>query len=284
MTAALIAVNLLVFFAWQPSAFWLPSAAASAAPEFLYHYAAVACEIVSRRPLTIAEIAGQLCLGTQLPAAAVEVFPDKQPLTSVVVSMFLHGGLLHVGGNMLYLWIFGDNIESRLGSGRYLAFYILGGIAAGLSHVGAVYALGGDPRVPCLGASGAISAVLAAYMLLFPDNRVRVLLFRVITEVPAIVAVGMWFLMQVLSAVFDSGGGGGVAGGAGGCGTAMRGIIGGGAAGGAIGGVTYVGRCTTGATGAIGGGAGGAGGMASARRIAASRPGLDSPRGCGGVA
>lgn len=137
--------------------------------------------------------------------------PTPVVYLTMLTSMFMHGSIMHLFGNMLFLWIFGDNIESRLGSGRYLAFYILGGIAAGLSHVGAVYALAGDPRVPCLGASGAISAVLAAYMLLFPDNRVRVLLFRIITEVPAIVAVGMWFLMQVLSAAFDSAGGGGVA-------------------------------------------------------------------------
>ena len=112
---------------------------------------------------------------------------------------------------MLFLWIFGDNLESRMGSLRYLAFYMLGGLAATMAHVGTVYFLGGDPQIPCLGASGAISAVMAGYVLLFPDNRVQVLIFRVITEVPAIVAVGMWFLMQILSASLASEGAGGVA-------------------------------------------------------------------------
>jgi len=112
---------------------------------------------------------------------------------------------------MLFLWIFGDNIESRFGSARYLGFYLLGGLAAGGAHVAAVYAFRGDPRVPCLGASGAISAVMGAYMLLFPANRVKVLIFRFITEVPAIVAVGLWFVMQVVSASYDSDGSGGVA-------------------------------------------------------------------------
>jgi len=126
-------------------------------------------------------------------------------------SMFMHGSIMHLLGNMLFLWIFGDNIESRFGSARYLGFYLLGGLAAGGAHVAAVYAFRGDPRVPCLGASGAISAVMGAYMLLFPANRVKVLIFRFITEVPAIVAVGLWFVMQVVSASYDSDGSGGVA-------------------------------------------------------------------------
>lgn len=132
------------------------------------------------------------------------------PLT-LLTSMFMHGSVLHLVGNMLFLWIFGDNLESRLGSARYLAFYLSGGLGASLAHVGAVYAFHGDPLVPCLGASGAISAVLAAYLLLFPANRVRVLVFRFITEVPAIVAVGMWFLLQLGSALLDSDGADGVA-------------------------------------------------------------------------
>jgi membrane associated rhomboid family serine protease len=130
---------------------------------------------------------------------------------TLLTSMFMHGSIMHLGGNMLFLWIFGDNLESRMGSLRYLAFYMLGGLAATMAHVGTVYFLGGDPQIPCLGASGAISAVMAGYVLLFPDNRVQVLIFRVITEVPAIVAVGMWFLMQILSASLASEGAGGVA-------------------------------------------------------------------------
>lgn len=137
--------------------------------------------------------------------------PTPMVYLTLLTSMFMHGSIMHLGGNMLFLWIFGDNLESRMGSLRYLAFYLLGGLAATLAHVGTVYVSGSDPRTPCLGASGAISAVMAAYVLLFPDNRVRVLIFRVITDVPALVAVGMWFLMQILSAALDVGGVGGVA-------------------------------------------------------------------------
>jgi membrane associated rhomboid family serine protease len=126
----------------------------------------------------------------------------------------MHGGFAHIAGNMLYLFIFGDNIENAMGHGRYLAFYLLTGLLASLSHVGATVALGNDMLVPSLGASGAISGVLGGYLLLFPTRRVRVLMFRYIQEVPAIVAIGLWFVFQLVSGLGmlgSSGGGGGVA-------------------------------------------------------------------------
>ena len=114
---------------------------------------------------------------------------------------------------MLYLFIFGDNIENVLGHGRYLAFYLVAGVLASLAHVFTTAAIGGDLAIPSLGASGAISGVMGGYLLLFPARRVRVLLFRMVTEVPAIAAIGMWFLFQVISGLGMLGGdsGGGVA-------------------------------------------------------------------------
>jgi membrane associated rhomboid family serine protease len=111
----------------------------------------------------------------------------------------MHGGLLHLLGNMLYLWIFGDNVEARMGHGRYLTFYLAGGLIASLCHVFATATLGGNPMIPSLGASGAISAVLAGYLVLFPRKQVRVILFRFLTSVPSIVAIGLWFLFQLVS-------------------------------------------------------------------------------------
>jgi len=133
------------------------------------------------------------------------------------MSMFMHGGIAHIGGNMLFLWIFGDNIEDRLGHIRYLIFYLLCGVLASLAHVFATALLATDQSsllVPSLGASGAISGVLGGYILLYPTRRVTVLLFRFLTDVPAYVAIGIWFGFQLISGLGMLGGGaqqGGVA-------------------------------------------------------------------------
>lgn len=114
---------------------------------------------------------------------------------TVISAMFMHGGLAHIGGNMLYLWIFGDNVEHRFGSVMFLIFYLLSGLAATVAQV----MLGPDSVIPNLGASGAISGVMGAYLVLFPKNRVNaVFLFRMIS-VPAIVVLGMWIAMQLFS-------------------------------------------------------------------------------------
>jgi len=197
VTVVLVALNLLVFFAWQPSAFWSPVGEASAAPEFLYHYAAVACEIISRRPLTAAEITGGLCLGTPVPLGAAEVFPDKQPLTSVVVSMFLHGGIAHILGNMWFLWLFGNNVEEAFGHVRYLGMYLVGGVIATLAFVAAQP----GSTVPVVGASGAIAAVLGAYFVLYPGKLVLAVAFVSVIPVPAVIFLGLWFVGQFLIAV-----------------------------------------------------------------------------------
>ena len=132
--------------------------------------------------------------------------------------MFMHGGIAHIFGNMLFLWIFGDNIEDRLGHVRYIIFYLLCGVLASLAHVFSTVAFAGGNEasllIPSLGASGAISAVLGGYILMFPTRRVHVIISWFVTEVPAFVAIGMWFAFQLISGLGMLGGGskaGGVA-------------------------------------------------------------------------
>ncbi|MGB3176798.1 MAG: rhomboid family intramembrane serine protease [Albidovulum sp.] len=132
-------------------------------------------------------------------------------LHGVVTSMFLHAGFMHLAGNMLFLWIFGDNLEDQLGHLGFLIFYLVAGIAAGLSHIIA------DPNsvIPTVGASGAIGGVMGAYLLLFPKAKVDILLifiifFRVFT-IPAFVMLGLWFAMQIFSGLSTPTEGGGVA-------------------------------------------------------------------------
>ena len=122
-------------------------------------------------------------------------------------SMFMHGDIMHIFGNMLFLWIFGDNIENLIGHVRYAIFYIVCGIAAALAQV----ILGPDSIIPMLGASGAISGVLGAYMLLFPTRKVRALIFRIVTTVPAYVALGLWIGYQIVVGYLTPSDTGGVA-------------------------------------------------------------------------
>jgi membrane associated rhomboid family serine protease len=129
------------------------------------------------------------------------LIPAAFSWVAVFTSMFLHGGLLHFGGNMLYLWIFGDNVEDRMGHGRFLVFYLLCGVAAALAQTIAVP----DSVVPMVGASGAIAGVMGAYFVLYPRSRivtlVPIFLFIQIIEVPAIFFLGFWFLLQLVSGV-----------------------------------------------------------------------------------
>ena len=116
---------------------------------------------------------------------------------TVFTSMFMHGGWLHLGGNMLYLWIFGDNVEDRFGHVKFLLFYLLCGIAATFAQV----AFSAGSTVPNLGASGAIAGVLAAYIILFPRGQVKVLMGRGVVPMPALVVIGLWIVLQFVSGV-----------------------------------------------------------------------------------
>jgi membrane associated rhomboid family serine protease len=157
-----------------------------------------------------------------LPADARTVFlqvygvvPADFHATTLITSMFLHGGWMHVLGNMWYLWIFGDNVEDRLGHGRFIVFYLLCGVIAALGQI----AIDPASTLPTIGASGAIAGVMGAYFVIYPRSRVLTLIpliiFWEIIELPAIVLLGFWFVMQLFSAgtiaITASTGGGGVA-------------------------------------------------------------------------
>ena len=205
----LIAANVLVFFLFQ--------GLGSEDNRFTYAWATVPQEIVTGRDLVTPDRVVRVEPTNQrLRIPGLQPTPGSVYLT-LLVSMFMHGGLAHLFGNMLFLWIFGDNLEDRLGHAKYLAFYLVCGVLASLAHVFSTAALsGGGPGmlVPSLGASGAISGVLGGYVVLFPRNRVHVILFRILTTVPAWVALGLWFLFQFVSGLGMLGGGaqeGGVA-------------------------------------------------------------------------
>lgn len=143
----------------------------------------------------------ELSLGRTVDAFTLYwgLVPAAFSWVTVFTSMFLHGGILHVAGNMLYLWIFGDNVEDRMGHGRFLVFYLLCGIAAALAQTIAAP----DSVLPMVGASGAIAGVMGAYFVLYPKSRIVTLIplffFFQVIEVPAILFLGIWFLMQFIN-------------------------------------------------------------------------------------
>jgi membrane associated rhomboid family serine protease len=187
----LVALNVAVFVFFQ---------GLGSNERFTYAFATVPAEIVSghdvARPVTIKDpVSGDV-------AGTFELEPTPIPVyLTLLTSMFMHGGIAHIFGNMLYLWIFGDNLENVMGHLRYLVFYLVCGILAGLSHVFSTVMFGGNPYLPSLGASGAISGVLAGYIVLFPSRRVRVIVFRTVQEVTAIWAIGIWFAFQLISGI-----------------------------------------------------------------------------------
>jgi len=127
------------------------------------------------------------------------------PALTIFSSMFLHGGLLHIGGNMLYLWIFGNNIEDMLGHFRFFMFYLISGIVAAYSHA----IMASSSAVPMIGASGAVAGVLGAYLLLFPRARVHTLIFLgffvKVVKIPALIVIGFWAIIQVVNGLLTQG-------------------------------------------------------------------------------
>jgi membrane associated rhomboid family serine protease len=201
VTYALMAANILV---------WILLQGMSGESAFTYAYSTVPAEILTGRDIiTEAVIETNQYTGQQFLIPALE--PTNIPVYfTLVTSMFMHGSWMHLGGNMLYLFIFGDNLEHRLGWKRYLIFYLLTGVIASLSHVLSTYFLQQSTITPSLGASGAISGVLGGYMLLFPKLKVKAIFLYQIVVIPAALALGVWILFQIVSGMF-SGGGGGVA-------------------------------------------------------------------------
>lgn len=191
VTIGLIIVNVLVFL-WQ-----------TITPEqVVYQFTMIPSEITAGLPGLIPVQNGAITIPTALHPAWLTIF----------TSMFMHGGLAHIGGNMLYLWIFGDNIEGDLGHVRYLIFYLVVGAAAAAAHIL------GEPgsRIPTLGASGAIAGVMGGYILLHPRAEVHSLVplgfFITMVRVPAFIVLGLWFVYQVLLNSLGGGqSGGGVA-------------------------------------------------------------------------
>jgi membrane associated rhomboid family serine protease len=166
---------------------------------FTYAFSTVPQEILTGRDaVTEGRLLQDPLSGMTFRVPGLQPTPFSVYLT-LLTSMFMHGGVTHLAGNMLYLWIFGDNLEHAMGRVKYLAFYLICGVLASLAHVFATAATGGNPLVPSLGASGAISGVLGGYLLLFPQRRVRVIMLRMLTEVPAVVAIGFWFLFQLIN-------------------------------------------------------------------------------------
>ncbi len=203
---AFIAANIFVFVALQE--------AGSDTNKFTYTWATVPEEIITGKDVDQThqqpEIRRHPITGEAYAVPPLQPTPFSVYLT-LLVSMFMHGSWGHLAGNMLFLWIFGDNVEDYLGHIRYIVYYAVCGVVASLAHVGTAYMLKNDLDVPCLGASGAISGVLGGYLLLFPRKRVTVILFRFLTEVPAFVAIGIWFVFQLINGLGmlgDSSGGG----------------------------------------------------------------------------
>ncbi len=172
ITYLLIALNIIVFI--------YQTLLGSYNEQFIYQFAMIPNDVITTR--------------------------STSSIFDIFTSMFMHAGLAHIGGNMLYLWIFGDNVEDRMGKGRFIFFYIIGGAIASLAHI----LTNPNSQIPTVGASGAIAAVLGAYLVLFPRQRVLTLIplgfFVRLTMVPASIVLGVWFALQFFQGVLTLGG------------------------------------------------------------------------------
>jgi membrane associated rhomboid family serine protease len=217
LTLAIIAANVVIFLFWEPT-----FAGRSRQQEFFFCNAQIAYEVSEQTTLARGgaearrAIEESFGVGESEAAGLQSVLgqrcPDKSWLASIFVSMFLHGGWFHLVGNMLFLWVFGNNVEDRLGRIGFLVFYVMGGLAA----TGLQLAFDPNSAVPNVGASGAIAAILASYLVLFPRARIHTLViffFITFLELPASFVLVAWFVLQLFSGVGEMGGqvGGGVA-------------------------------------------------------------------------
>ena len=193
---AIIAVNVIVFVLFQGF---------GANDAFTYAFAAVPKEIWTGLDLQglvpVTDLAGHIIGRIPLQPTPIPVYG------TILTAMFMHAGFSHIAGNMLYLWIFGDNLEDRLGHFRYLVFYLLCGVIAALAQIFFDH----NSVIPILGASGAISGVLGGYLLLFPRRNVHAIIFYSIVQVPAFVALGLWIVYQAIQGYMTPTGTGGVA-------------------------------------------------------------------------
>jgi membrane associated rhomboid family serine protease len=226
VTVVIIALNLLVYVGVEHGGLRAPSndkavVEYSFIPYELSHTGKLCgLRAESTEGITVRSDSAPLCEGTTVHTSGgdttIRRVTDSRDQPSVfltiLTAMFMHGGLLHIAGNMLFLWIFGNNVEDSMGRVKFVIFYLLGGLAATLAQ----FAIGPNAAVPNLGASGAIAAVLGGYALLYPRARVVTLIFIVffitLVELPALLVLGAWFVLQLLDASSQSpGAGGGVA-------------------------------------------------------------------------
>ena len=206
VTLLLLLLNVGVYFLIQPAAGEVEQVEVDGRRgevdgqlAFNLEQAAIPCEVVERRPLDVEEVEATFGAGDTTACGVGDedtpVFPTKNVLLAVLTSMFLHGGLLHLGGNMLFLWIFGNNIEDRLGHVRYLVFYLAAGVAATVAHI----AVQPTSTVPVVGASGAIAGIMGAYLVWFPKARITTLFiffFILFRQVQARWVLAIWFISQ----------------------------------------------------------------------------------------
>ena len=195
VTIGLLLANVFVFVVLQQM---------GANDDVTLAYCQVPAEIISGHDVvtepSVREISVQ---GQRMEVPVPGLRPTPIPVwLTLLTGIFMHGSIMHLAGNMWFLWIFGDNVEDDMGPLKYLLFYLATGILASLAFV-AFNSTGEAALTPCLGASGAISGVLGAYLVLHPNRRVSVILLRMMVDVPGYVAVGIWFLFQVVSGMFD---------------------------------------------------------------------------------
>ncbi len=205
VTFILIVTCIVVFFYGQPSAtrsLDMPTEQETIEDiEFTFERAAIPCELTQGRPLTATEIGATVVDGDSEACqdrgeGGIVPFPDKNVWAAVVVSMFLHGGWVHLIGNMLFLWIFGNNVEDQMGRLSYALFYVIAGVVATAAHVMVQV----DSTVPLIGASGAVAGVMGAYLVWYPWAKVRTIVWLVWIPVwpriPAVVLLVFWFISQ----------------------------------------------------------------------------------------
>lgn len=204
LTMVLIGINLAVFLLVQPSSFQAPiradqdgritagdAAEVARAEEFTLRWSAVPCEVVTGEALADRPDGCDAAPSGFVPA-------DKHPYLALLTAMFLHGSVLHLASNLLFLWVFGNNVEDRLGRFWYLVVYLVGGVLGSLTYV----ALHAESSVPLLGASGAIAAVMGAYLVVYPRARILSALATAgvqVVYVPAVVVLGLYFVTQFVT-------------------------------------------------------------------------------------
>ena len=203
VTIILLLMNVAAYFLLQPQGQGVIGRSATddvaaATTRFTFENAAIPCEIVTAEALSREEVIATLDGDAEACSAnpGTPVFGNKSVWLAVLYSMFLHGSIVHLGGNMLYLWIFGNNIEDHLGSLRFIAFYLLAGVVATLAHV----ALQPSSTIPLVGASGAVAGVMGAYLVWFPNKRVFTLFLLIVIPIFRSISakwlLGFWFISQ----------------------------------------------------------------------------------------